>query len=50
MNKRRDWTLQESDIYESRFKRFMKKNEGVVRLILNNLDTYFETLNNLKVG
>lgn len=45
MNKRTAWTLQESDIYGARFKRFMKKNKDVVRLILNNLDTYFETLN-----
>lgn len=44
MNKRANWTLQESDIYAGRFKRFLKKNKDVALLILNNLDTYFETL------
>ena len=45
MNNRTGWLLQESEFFEAKFSRFQKKNSDVVRLILNNLDTYIEALN-----
>ena len=50
------WKLQKSDFFDSRFKRFQKRHPNEATAMLNNLDTYFSTLNdgvhplNIKAG
>ncbi len=38
------WKIEKSHFFEARFKRFQKKNINEAKAILNNLDTYFNTL------
>ena len=53
---KRVWGIQESDFFEKKFSRFRKKNKGIDQLLLDNLDTYFNTLKsgslpiNIKAG
>jgi hypothetical protein len=39
------WVIQKSPYFEARFKRFQKKHSEEAKAVLNNLDTYFNTLN-----
>jgi hypothetical protein len=38
------WTIQKSEFFGSRFKRFQKKHPEEAKAVSNNLDTYFNTL------
>ncbi len=44
MNKVGEWELEESGFFKDKMSQFRKKNEDVVLLISDNLDTYFKTL------
>lgn len=50
------WVLQKSNFFDSRFKRFEKKHQEEAKAVLNNVDTYFRTLEsgcnpiNIKAG
>ena len=41
------WTLRTTDKYDIKLKRYVKKNRKILKALLNNLDTYFETLEDL---
>jgi hypothetical protein len=38
------WSIQKSQFFDSRFKRFQKKRPEESKAVLNNLDTYFKAL------
>ena len=50
------WSIQESEFFENKFKKFIKNNPGIDQLLLDNLDTYHKALNqgisplNIKAG
>ncbi len=40
-----NWSLITTDKYNKMYKRYAKKNPKIINALINNLDTYFKTLN-----